>query len=205
MRVLVGVTGSVASIKLPLLVEQLREAFAVGPFSLDVKVVATKHSLHFFDRAALGDTPVLTDEDEWASWTKMSDPVLHIELRNWADVLVIAPLDANTLAKAAGGLCDNLLARIRPASHAFAPRDLTGAPDRPWDQTKPVVVCPAMNTHMWTHPMTAKHLDVLTRDLGYTVVDPVAKTLACGDVGMGGMASPRDIALAALEATQRNK
>nr|KAJ3423094.1 hypothetical protein HK105_003327 [Polyrhizophydium stewartii] len=184
MRVLVGVTGSVASIKLPLLVEQLREAFAVGPF-LDVKVVATKHSLHFFDRAALGDTPVLTDEDEWASWTKMSDPVLHIELRNWADVLVIAPLDANTLAKAAGGLCDNLLA--------------------PWDQTKPVVVCPAMNTHMWTHPMTAKHLDVLTRDLGYTVVDPVAKTLACGDVGMGGMASPRDIALAALEATQRNK
>ena len=49
------------------------------------------------------------DEDEWRAWRQVGDEVLHIELRRWADALVLAPLSANTLAKAAGGLCDNLL------------------------------------------------------------------------------------------------
>ncbi|KAI8924317.1 flavoprotein [Entophlyctis helioformis] len=178
-NVLVGVTGSVASIKLPLLVRHIKETFAP---SVEVKVVATKPALHFFNADDLGPaTPLLTDDDEWAMWTKMSDPVLHIELRNWADVFVVAPLDANTMAKAANGLCDNLLTCVL----------------RAWDQSKPVVICPAMNTHMWTHPLTARHLSLLQNDLGYIVVDPVSKLLACGDLGMGGMAAPADIALAA--------
>jgi hypothetical protein len=53
--------------------------------------------------------PPTKDEDEWRQWAAVGDPVVHIELRRWADALVIAPLSANTLAKAAGGLCDNLL------------------------------------------------------------------------------------------------
>ncbi|KAJ1550223.1 putative phosphopantothenoylcysteine decarboxylase, partial [Cladochytrium tenue] len=104
-------------------------------------------------------------------WKKLSDPVLHIEMRNWADAFLIAPLDANTLAKIAGGLCDNLLTCIL----------------RAWDVTKPVIVCPAMNTHMWIHPMTAMHLKVLRDTLGYTVIPPIAKKLACNDVGIGAM------------------
>lgn len=56
------------------------------------------------------DNPILfTDADEWNSWAKRSDPVIHIDLRNWADILIVAPLDANTLAKIACGISDNLL------------------------------------------------------------------------------------------------
>lgn len=104
-RILIGCTGSVASLKVPALVDALNAAL---PATAELKVVTTQPALHFFDRAHV-NCDVLTDPDEWSAWTKRDDPVLHIELRNWADVVVIAPLDANTLAKVAGGLCDNLL------------------------------------------------------------------------------------------------
>ncbi|KAH6584223.1 hypothetical protein BASA61_007581 [Batrachochytrium salamandrivorans] len=189
MHILIGVTGSVASIKLPLLVTQIQECFLAAEYPVNIKVVATKASQHFFEAKEVHPAPVITDEDEWAAWEKLSDPVLHIDLRAWADILVIAPLDANTMAKAAYGLCDNLLTCIL----------------RAWDPTKPVIVCPAMNTHMWTHPMTAKHISVLRNDLGYTIIDPVSKTLACGDVGMGGMANVAAIATAVFEAARINR
>lgn len=57
---------------------------------------------------------------------------------------------------------------------------------RAWDVKKPVVVAPAMNTHMWDHPFTALHLRVLRETLGYSIVDPACKLLACGDTGQGG-------------------
>ncbi|KNC79766.1 hypothetical protein, variant, partial [Sphaeroforma arctica JP610] len=98
-------------------------------------------------------------------WNKMADPVLHIELRRWADIAIIAPLDANTMAKLANGICDNLVTCTL----------------RAWDVHKPVLVAPAMNTHMWTHPITSVHLDVL-RSLHYHIIPPVAKKLACDDV-----------------------
>ena len=83
-----------------------------------------------------------------SSWTRTSgpagrrpadargDPVRHIEFRHWADLLVVAPLDANTLAKFAIGLCDNFLTCLF----------------RAWDFAKPVILAPAMNTLMWDHP-----------------------------------------------------
>ena len=111
------------------------------------------------------------------------DPVLHIELRKWADVLLIAPLDANTLAKLAHGLCDNLLTCIV----------------RAWDGRKPLIVAPAMNTLMYEHPFTQQHLNIL-RHLQYTVVDPVSKPLACGDVGVGAMAAVDALVDAVLKA-----
>ena len=78
------------------------------------------------------------------------DAVLHIELRKWADVFVIAPLDANTLAKLAVGLCDNCLTCVW----------------RAWDLAKPVVLAPAMNTLMWQHPFTRRHLRAIAADVG---------------------------------------
>lgn len=95
------------------------------------------------------------DEEEWEQWKKRGDIVLHIELRKWADCLLIAPLSANTLAKISTGICDNLLTQvcrawdmeIHKAGHA-----------RVGLLKKPIVACPSMNTMMWEHPITAKQL-----------------------------------------------
>ncbi|KAF9986299.1 hypothetical protein BGZ65_008090 [Modicella reniformis] len=144
--------------------------------SVEVKVVTTDAALHFYDpKDVLAE--VLTDQHEWNAWKKMSDPVMHIQLRNWADMFIICPLDANTLAKVAQGLCDNLITCIL----------------RAWDERRPVIVCPAMNTNMWNHKFTAIHLSTLTDVLNYRVILPISKLLACGDLGVGAMAEYRTI------------
>jgi phosphopantothenoylcysteine decarboxylase len=125
---------------------------------------------------------------------------LHIQLRTWADLLVIAPLSAHTLAKIANGLCDDLLSCIARAWD-FGQRDGSFG--------KPVVLCPAMNTAMWNHVLTRRQLDIVT-DFGrleaiggvtgrnqtdsiVKVVEPAVKRLACGDVGAGALAELQDI------------
>src|SRR5205823_9885236 len=129
---------------------------------------------------------VTVDADEWpgrdrTDHYRRDDSVLHIELRRWADLFIIAPLDANTLAKLAAGLADNCLACVW----------------RAWDVARPVVLAPAMNTLMWDHPLTARHLATLTGDNTYVhVVGPVTKGLACGDVGVGAMAEVAEIVAA---------
>jgi phosphopantothenoylcysteine decarboxylase len=197
-NILLGVTGSVAAIYTRELFEELRGA------GHHVKVVATGASLYFFDATQLAPREpgkrnrevVILDEDEWTgSRYERDDPVLHIELRRWADLLLIAPLDANTLAKLALGMCDNCLTCVY----------------RAWDRTRPVVLAPAMNTLMWEHPATARHLAQVAEDVSgratprqddglalcgwinanaraLAIAPPVVKTLACADVGMGAMA-----------------
>ncbi|KAJ9678006.1 hypothetical protein PVL29_022785 [Vitis rotundifolia] len=166
-RILLAASGSVAAIKFGNLVHSFCEW-------AEVRAVVTKASLHFIDREALPkDLYVYTDDDEWSSWTKLGDSVLHIELRRWADVMVIAPLSANTLGKIAGGLCDNLLTCIV----------------RAWDYSKPMFVAPSMNTFMWTNPFTERHLMTID-ELGISLIPPVTKRLACGDYGTGAMAEP---------------
>lgn len=193
-NVILGMTGSVASIKAGELITKLaydnREATVVN----SLKVVATKAAKHFFNWEGLNAVyhhrvGFHSDEEEWRDWKKVGDPVLHIELRRWANILVIAPCSANTLAKLANGLCDDLLSCIV----------------RAWDfkdPTKLLVIAPAMNTMMWESPFTQKHLETLVELGGGTmdnqkrvqIIGPVEKTLACGDVGNGAMASPTDIA-----------
>ena len=194
-NVILGMTGSVASIKARELITKL--AFLAAPRLPSLKVVATKAAKHFFNWEELKkdlSSPSVSidfhsDEEEWRDWKKVGDPVLHIELRRWADILVIAPCSANTLAKLANGLCDDLLSCIV----------------RAWDfkdPTKLLVIAPAMNTMMWESPFTQKHLSTLVELGGGTmddqkrvqIIGPVEKTLACGDVGNGAMASPEDIA-----------
>ena len=92
-RILLAASGSVAAVKFANLCHCFSEW-------AEVKAVATNASLHFIDRAAIPKDIILyTDEDEWSSWEKLGDSVLHIELRKWADIMVIAPLSANTLGK----------------------------------------------------------------------------------------------------------
>ncbi|KAF5460312.1 probable phosphopantothenoylcysteine decarboxylase [Juglans microcarpa x Juglans regia] len=166
-RILLAASGSVAAIKF----SNLCHCFSEWA---EVKAVATQASLHFIDRVSLPKDVVLyTDEDEWSSWKKIGDSVLHIELRRWADIMVIAPLSANTLGKIAGGLCDNLLTCIV----------------RAWDYSKPFFVAPSMNTLMWNNPFTERHLMSID-ELGISLIPPVTKRLACGDYGNGAMAEP---------------
>jgi phosphopantothenoylcysteine decarboxylase len=200
-RIVLGVTGSVAAIRAPALFAALRGAGHA------VRVVATEPSLHFFDPADLGPAdpaggPLFRDADEWAGVRyRRDDPVLHIVFRNWADLLIVAPLDANTLAKFALGLSDNFLTCLF----------------RAWDFAKPVILAPAMNTLMWDSPVTLRHLARLLADRGeghvqggwtlgeaaevfarhaprLILVPPQAKRLACGDVGVGAMAEVVTIA-----------
>jgi phosphopantothenoylcysteine decarboxylase len=205
-NVLLGLTGSVATVKAPELVALLDGA------GHQVKVVATRAALYFFDPQALGRERVVLDEDEWPGRDEgrryaSGDLVPHIELRRWADLLLIAPLDANTLAKLAGGLADNCLTCVW----------------RAWDTSRPVVLAPAMNTLMWEHPFTARHLRQLAADAGapsaplhltlddlpawinahcprLRVVAPISKRLACGDVGVGALAPVEEIAAAVAAA-----
>lgn len=172
-RILLAASGSVAAIKF----ESLCRSFSEWA---EVKAVATKSSLHFLDKSSLPrDVTLYTDDEEWSSWKKIGDGVLHIELRKWADVMVIAPLSANSLAKIAGGLCDNLLTCVV----------------RAWDFDKPLYVAPAMNTFMWNNPFTKRHLESIY-ELGVSLIPPITKKLACGDYGNGAMAEPSEICTA---------
>ena len=101
-RILVGCTGSVATIKLPQLLKAILESKHSVPWNVQLQVILTERARHFCASADLPvNVPVYYDEDEWSAWSKRGDPVLHIELAKWADIFVISPLDANTLAKLA--------------------------------------------------------------------------------------------------------
>lgn len=165
-NVLLGVSGSVAAIK----TQELSQKLAV---IANLRVVATKTAMHFVE---VDGVTITEDEDEWHAW-ELGSPVEHIELRRWADLFVIAPLSANTLAKMAQGLCDNLLTCIV----------------RAWDYQRPLLVAPAMNTLMWENPFTKEHLGKLESALKVVIIPPVVKTLACGDIGVGAMAHVDDI------------
>jgi phosphopantothenoylcysteine decarboxylase len=201
-NILLGLTGSVASIKAP---ELYRGLASLGH---TVRAVATSKAVHFFDPKTLDGVArdyrdpgiCLLDEDEWKlpkdsqspGWTR-GEPVLHIELRRWADLFLLAPLDALTLSKIALGIPDNCLTCVW----------------RAWDPEKPRIIAPAMNTFMWEHPATRRHLVQVFQDSGdpfsyeltltqiigrhpegkLFLASPETKLLACGDEGMGGMAS----------------
>ena len=168
MNVLLGLTGSVASSVAPKLVQALQAS------GHEVQVVATQASFYFFHEQNLGGVRVWRDKDEWpAMGYRKGQPIPHIDLGKWADVFLVAPLSANTLGKFSNGLCDNLLTCVF----------------RAWDCRKRIIVAPAMNTNMWNHPLTLMQLKRLTEVVDrLTLVEPVVKTLACGDTGIGAMA-----------------
>lgn len=172
-NILIGCSGSVASLKIPILVNKLLEKNT----NFKIQIITTEHAKHFFKESELPENIKLwSDDDEWSSWKDRGDPVLHIELGKWADLLVIAPLDANSLAKMATGICDNLLL----------------CTTRAWNFEKSLLFCPAMNTRMWEHPITSQHISIL-KSWGHIEVPCVEKTLICGDTGLGAMAEVQTI------------
>ncbi|XP_049873810.1 phosphopantothenoylcysteine decarboxylase [Pectinophora gossypiella] len=177
-NLLIAATGSVAALKIPILVKSLLELNKTNErYYFEVHLIVTEHAKHFFDSSELPPNVIVYDDNmEWQAWKQRGDPVVHIELGKWADMMVIAPLDANTLAKMAQGICDNLLT----------------CTTRAWDMKKPLLFCPAMNTRMWEHPVTSTHITLL-KEWGHIDIPPISKNLICGDTGMGAMAEVETI------------
>ncbi len=228
-RILIGVTGSVATIKLIHLAQSLYSFGCSMGIAVECCIVSTMNAKHFVPPGSLcnGSTipaitdsslpppkqylqldeskpkfiPFYTDEDEWNLWEKITDPILHIELSKWADIVLIAPLDANTLAKVANGICDNLLLCIlRALPMPSTAHDGTISP-KSFPQ---VFLCPAMNTAMWNSPWTDHHLRMiksgpLSANFSVTIIPPIEKKLACNTFGMGAMATSEVIASAIFQ------
>ncbi|KAI0595437.1 flavoprotein [Biscogniauxia sp. FL1348] len=176
-HLLLAASGSVATIKLPLIIGALTSRHA--PATLSIRVLLTPCATRFLAgqsaeqptvsalHALPGVDGVYGDADEWREPWRRGDGVLHIELRRWAHALVIAPLSANTMAKIAGGLADGLLTSVVRAWDAWGELDVDGeASDQKRRKRKRIIVAPAMNTAMWRHPVTAKHLRVLEQEWG---------------------------------------
>jgi phosphopantothenoylcysteine decarboxylase len=213
MKVLLGVTGSVAA---KLTTKTVKAFQSAGH---EVNVVITEAAKHFISYDF--DCPIWKDVDEFPiRYDRVNDDgsmmIPHIYLKDWADVLVVAPLTANTLAKIANGIADNLLT----------------CTIRAWQPNKPIVVAPAMNTDMWYHPATYSNVESIQKMYNYrdtrprqflvsripqtidtiaatlfsedvymmstakrkfVLVYPIEKKLACGATGIGAMANINDI------------
>jgi phosphopantothenoylcysteine decarboxylase/phosphopantothenate--cysteine ligase len=164
-KILLGITGSIAAYKSIYLVRLLVKAGA------EVRVIMTPAAKDFASSltlSTLSHHPVLVDLFDEQSWSN------HVMLGRWADVLVIAPLSCNTLAKMANGQCDNLLLAVYLSA------------------TCPVVVAPAMDEDMWKHPATKSNLARI-ESFGNRVIPVEKGELASGLFGDGRMAEPEQI------------
>lgn len=167
-NILLGVTGGIAAYKAPDLVRKL---VALGA---NVRVVLTQSALEFVSPLALqavSGYPVSDDLLDKNAEAAMG----HIELAKWADILLVAPTTANFMAKLTHGLADDLLSTLCLATSA------------------PIVLAPAMNQQMWHAAATQQNLAIL-RQRNVRLIGPAAGEQACGDVGLGRMLEPQDIA-----------
>ena len=168
-KILLGVTGSIAAYKAAELVRLLKRGGA------EVQVLMTPDATRFIAPLTLGtlsEREVLTEifpENEAGSWTK------HVHLGLWADLFVVAPATASTLAKLAAGICDSMLTATALSARC------------------PMVVAPAMDRDMWAHPATQRNLATLRAD-GVTVIEPEHGELASGLVGAGRLPEPETLA-----------
>ncbi len=163
-HILIGMTGSIAAFKICSLVSSLTKK------GYDVRVIETKHAAAFvgpLSLAALSRHEVILDEFNGTH----QEQIPHIDLAKWADVFLIAPADANFLAKAACGIADDLLTSCVLAC------------------TCPILCAPAMNVHMFENPATQQNLKTL-QARGWHIIDPEYGYLACQDSGKGRMAEP---------------
>jgi phosphopantothenoylcysteine decarboxylase / phosphopantothenate---cysteine ligase len=177
-KILLGITGGIASYKSAILARRLQDAGA------DVRVVMTKGAQAFITPLtlqALTGNPVHTELLDETAEAGMG----HIELARWADAIVIAPASANTLARLANGLADDLLGTICLATRS------------------PIFVAPAMNHQMWAHAATQANTQTLM-DRGVTILEPDSGHQACGETGSGRMPEPEDLTQQIVDWFARN-
>ncbi|KZZ82897.1 bifunctional phosphopantothenoylcysteine decarboxylase/phosphopantothenate--cysteine ligase CoaBC [Bacillus sp. SJS] len=166
-KILLGVSGGIAVYKAAALTSKLTQA------GYDVKVIMTASACEFvapLTFQALSRHDVYTDTfDE-----KESSVIAHIDLADWADLIVLAPATANVIGKLANGLADDMLTTTLLAA------------------TAPVWIAPAMNVHMYDHPAVKRNIQTLYED-GFRFIEPSEGYLACGYVGRGRLEEPEKI------------
>ncbi|GAB3355426.1 bifunctional phosphopantothenoylcysteine decarboxylase/phosphopantothenate--cysteine ligase CoaBC [Arachidicoccus ginsenosidivorans] len=173
-KVLLGITGSIAAYKMIILTRLLVKAGA------EVKIVMTENATNFVSPlvlSTLSKNAVFRDLATGDSWSN------HVALGRWADLMVMAPLSCNSLAKMAAGLCDNLLMAVYLSA------------------TCPVLAAPAMDADMWHHPATRANIEKI-KSYGHQVLNVNSGELASGLIGEGRMAEPEAL-LVAIESTLR--
>lgn len=169
MKILLGVSGSIAAYKAATLVRLLVKD------GHEVKVVLTEDAKAFITPltlSTLSKNPVFSEfyDEKTGFWTN------HVELALWADTLLLAPCTANTLAKMANGICDNLLLATYLSAKC------------------PVMIAPAMDRDMFLHPAVQKNIKTLSEENGVEIIPPGEGELASGLTGIGRMAEPEEIA-----------
>lgn len=166
-KILLCVTGGVAVYKACTLVSKLSQLGAT------VRVVMTESSRKFVTPLtfqALSRQPVYVDTFE------ENDPqiITHIDVADWADVVLVAPATANLIGKAANGIADDIVSTMLLAT------------------TAPVVIAPAMNVHMYEHQAVVRNIETL-KNMGYHFLEPGEGYLACGYIGKGRLMEPEAI------------
>ena len=168
MRIIVGITGGIAAYKAPELVRLLKKQ------GHEVRCAATEHALQFVTRVTLetvSGAPLYSD-------LFASGRTEHISLKDWGEMLIVAPATANIIGKVANGIADDALSTLLLAFSG-----------------KPVIMAPAMNCEMWAHPAVQRNIETL-KAWGIRMVGPEEGELACGVSGVGRMSEPDAIAAA---------
>ena len=168
MRIIVGITGGIAAYKAPELVRLLKKQ------GHEVRCAATEHALQFVTRVTLetvSGAPLYSD-------LFASGRTEHISLKDWGEMLIVAPATANIIGKVANGIADDALSTLLLAFSG-----------------KPVIMAPAMNCEMWAHPAVQRNIETL-KAWGIRMVGPEEGELACGVNGVGRMSEPEAIAAA---------
>jgi len=172
-RVAIGITGGIAAYKS---IEVLRGLQRAG---CEVRVAMTRHACEFvrpLTFRALSGAYVIVDDYS----AENPDPIAHITFSQTIDLFVIAPATANTLAKLANGVADDFITSTYLAC------------------TAPILIAPAMNSVMWSHPATQRNVQKLRND-GVSIIEPDDGEMACGTIGPGRLSHPERIVSVALE------
>ena len=173
-KVLLLITGSIAAVRIPLLVSQLAKE------NYEIKCVLSKNAEKFIkplSLSILSRNHCILENDQWSN--SQTTP-LHIELGNWADILIIAPLTATTLSKWVTGNADGLIPSILIAN------------------IKPIIVAPAMNSQMWLNTAVQKNYENLQDYENVLSLHPSEGLLACDEIGIGKI-PPNDLIQLAIE------